>query len=109
MATAVDIVGKCLALIIWGKDHDGQDEVWVHTGNVRASGSGFILDRGEDVPQVKLLSEWLPRIKPVNDELRTILLGAELCLSLTVGPIPVGADPSQFEDIGLITFRTGIS
>ena len=105
----MDIVGKCLALIIWGKDHDGQDEVWVHTGNVKASGSGFTLDRGEDAPQVKLLSEWLPRIMPVNDELRTILLGAELCLSLTVGPIPVGADPSQFEDISLSLSGRGLS
>jgi len=97
----MDILGRRLALVIWGKDPNGEDEVWVHTGNVQASGPGFILDRGEDAPQVKLLSEWLPRIKPVSDDLRTTLLGAEFCLSLTIGPIPEGADPSEFEDIGL--------
>src|ERR1700757_3507555 len=97
----MDIIGKRLALILWGEDRNGEDEVWVHTGTVRASGSGFVLDRGEDKPQVKLLPEWLPRIKPVCDELRTTLLEAEICLSLTVAPVPEGMDPSEFEDIGL--------
>jgi hypothetical protein len=62
---------------------------------------GLVLDRGDDASRVKLLPEWLPRIKPVSDELRADLLDAELCLSLTIGPIPEGADPSEFEDIGL--------
>ena len=97
----MDIIGKRLALITWGWDGNGEDEVWVHAGTVQASGSGLVLDRGKDGPQVKLLSQWLPRIEPVSDELRTTLLGAELCLSLTIGPIPEGADPSEYEDIGL--------
>src|SRR5215813_10801041 len=97
----MDIVGKRLALITWGRHRNGEDEVWVHAGTVQASGSGLVLDRGKDTPQVKLLSQWLPRIEPVSDELRTTLLGAELRLSLTIGPIPEGVDPSDFEDIGL--------
>jgi hypothetical protein len=32
----MDIIGKRLALIIWGKDRNGEDEVWVYAGN-RAS------------------------------------------------------------------------
>jgi hypothetical protein len=99
--TLLDIVGKRLALVIWGKDRDGEDEVWVHTGTVQASGSGFVLDRGEDKPQVKLLPEWLSRIKPVNEEVRSTLCGAEICVSFTLSPIPEGMDPSLFEDIGL--------
>jgi hypothetical protein len=35
------------------------------------------------------------------DEDRSSLLGAEICLSLTIDPIPEGMDPSEFEDIGL--------
>jgi hypothetical protein len=97
----MDIVGKRLALIIWGKDRSGEDEVLVHTGTVQVSGSGFVLDRGEDKPLVKLLPEWFPRIKPVNDEVRSTLNGAEICVSLTLSPIPEGMDPSEFEDIGL--------
>jgi len=65
----MDIIGKRLALIIWGKDRNGEDEVWVHAGTVQASVSGLLLDRGDDAPRVKLLPEWLPRIKPVSDEL----------------------------------------
>jgi hypothetical protein len=95
----MDIVGK--RLIIWGKDRNGEDEVWVHAGTVQASGSGLALDRGDDVQRVKLLPEWLPRIKPVSDELRADLLGAEICLTLTITHIPEGMDPSEFEDIGL--------
>jgi hypothetical protein len=97
----LDIVGKRLALVIWGKDRDGEDEVWVHTGTVQASDSGFVLDRGEDKPLVKLLPEWLSRIKPVNNEVQSTLCGAEICVSLTLSPIPEGMDPSLFEDIGL--------
>ena len=97
----MNIVGKRLALVLWGKDRHGEDDVWVHTGTVRASGSGFVLDRGEDAPQVKLLSEWLSRIKPVKDEVRSIVCGAEVYVSLTIGAIPEGMDPSQLEDIGL--------
>jgi hypothetical protein len=97
----MDIVGKRLALIIWGKDRNGEDEVWVHAGTVQASGSGLVLDRGNDAKRIRLLPEWLPRIKPVSDELRADLLGAEICLSLTVNPIPQGMDPSEFENIGL--------
>jgi hypothetical protein len=98
---SMEIVGKRLALVIWGKDRNGEDEVWVHAGTVQASGSGFVLDRGEDKPLVKLLPEWFPRIKPVNDEVRSTLHGAEICVSLTLSPIPEGMDPSEFEDIGL--------
>jgi hypothetical protein len=97
----MDIVGKRLALIIWGKDGNGEDKVWVHTGTVRASGCGFVLDRGEEAPLVKLLPERLPRIKPVGDEVRSTLGGAEICLTLTITPVPEGMDPSEFEDIGL--------
>jgi hypothetical protein len=82
----MDIVGKRLALTIWGKDGNGEDEVWVHTGTV---------------PLVKLLPEWLPRIKPVSDDVRSTLRGADICLSLTSTLVPEGLDPSEFEDIGL--------
>jgi hypothetical protein len=66
-----------------------------------ATSSGFVLDRSEDKPRVKLLPEWLSRIKPVNNEVRSTLCGAEICVSLTLSPIPEGMDPSLFEDIGL--------
>jgi len=49
---------------------------------------------------LKLL-EWLPRIKPVRDELRPDLFEAELYLSLIISRVPEGADQSQFKGIGL--------
>jgi hypothetical protein len=95
----MDIVGKRLALIIWGKDRNGEDEVWVYAGTVQAS--GLVLERGEDGSRVKLRPEWLSRITRVSDDVRSTLRGAEICLSLTITPVPEGLDPSEFEDIGL--------
>jgi len=63
--------------------------------------TGLFLDRGPDKPQVKLLPEWLPRIEPVKEEVRSILCGADVCLLLTVSPIPEGDDHSLYEDIGI--------
>ena len=97
----MEIVGRRLALILWDKDGTGDDEVWVHAGTVRASGSGLVLDRGGDEAPVKLLPEWLARVKPVNEDLRAVLSDAEVCISLTVGPIPDGIDPSELESTGL--------
>jgi hypothetical protein len=97
----MDIVDKQLALVIWGEDQNGEDEVWVHTGTVRMEESGLFLDRGPDKPQVKLLPEWLPRIEPVTEEVRSILGGAEFCVSLTVSCIPESDDPSLYESIGV--------
>jgi hypothetical protein len=78
----MEIVGRRLGLILWDKDGTGDDEVWVHAGTVRASGSGLVLDRGEDQAPVKLLSEWLARIKPVSEDLRAVL-SAGIILPLT--------------------------
>ncbi len=97
----MDIIGKRLALIIWVKDRNGEDEVWVYAGTAQASGSGLVLDRGEDGSRVKLRPEWLSRITRVSDDVRSTLRGAEICLSLTITPVPEGLDPSEFEDIGL--------
>jgi hypothetical protein len=71
---------------------------------VRASGSGLVLDRGEDEAPVKLLPEWLARIKTVSEDLRAVLSDAEVCISLTVGSIPDGIDPSGWSlpDCGIL-------
>jgi hypothetical protein len=42
-------------------------------GTVQASVSGLLLDRGDDAPRVKLFPEWLPRITPVSDDVRSTL------------------------------------
>src|ERR1700730_3601308 len=78
----MEIVGRRLALILWDEDGAGDDEVWVHAGTVRASGSGLVLDRGEDEAPVRLLPEWLARIKPVSEDLRAVL-SAGIILPLT--------------------------
>ena len=97
----MDLVGRRLALITWERDESGEDEVWVHAGTVRHSGSGLVLDRGENSAPVKLLPEWLARIKSVSSDLRADLFDAEFCISLTIGPIPEGMDESELEFTGL--------
>lgn len=97
----MEFVGKRLALVLWGKDYNGEDEVSVHTGTVREAGSGFILDRGPDKPQIELRPEWLARVRPVPGDLRSTLLNADFSIPLTVQSLPDDADPSQYQPLGL--------
>jgi hypothetical protein len=97
----MDLIGKRLALVTWGKDSKGEDEVFVHAGAVRTTDSGFVLDRGEGLPLVKLQPHWLDRVKPVQEQVRATLHEADFVISLTVGPVPEGADVSDLEFTGL--------
>ena len=98
---ALDLVGRRLALVIWGEDRNGEEEVWVHAGIVCAMGSALFLERGGDKPMVRLFPEWLAKIQIVGENLRETLLNAEFQISLTVGPVPAGIDPSNLHFTGL--------
>lgn len=92
----MDIIGKRLAILTWAKNQDGQDEVFAHTGTIRSDASGLHLDR-ENKGTVKLRPEWIARIKPVDPELRQIVLDADLVISLSVRKLSDDADLSELE------------
>ncbi len=77
---------KKLALALWYKDENGEDQVTVYAGVFCLHEGVPFLDRGKDAKKLEIKSDWLERIKEVeNDEMRKIFLGADYSLSLSVG------------------------
>jgi len=77
--------GRTLALVLWGKDASGEDDVAVFSGKlIELEGASYLQRDSGNVP---LEVEWLERIASVPDDLRDTLLGCEYQLSLTVGDV----------------------
>ena len=96
----MELDGKILAILLC-EETDGKRQASCHTGSIRRSGAGYEFHREDGSVSLNLTTEWLKRIQPVPDELKDVLLGAELVLSLTVGPIPDGVDSSDLVATGL--------
>ena len=96
----MELDGKILAIILCGES-DGEKEVSAHRGTLRKTGETYEFYRGKDRPSFKLEPHWLDRIRVVPDDVKETLLGADVCLSLTVGPIPNDADLSEYVLTGL--------
>ena len=96
----MELDGKILAILLCD-DAAGEEEVFCHKGKIRRSGAAYEFYREDGSVSLKLTPEWLNRIQPVPDALKDILLGADLVLSLTVGPIPDGIDSSTLDATGL--------
>lgn len=98
------LIGRQLSLLFVGETDDQED--WpVITGVVRQEADGLVLER-PDGP-VRLLTEWLDRIKPVDPGVRHILLGADYVLPLRLGDLPANATPQQLHHLGLKRPRDG--
>lgn len=81
-----------LALVLWGTDTSGEDDVAVFSGIlVEREGSAYLHRDSGDVP---LEIEWLERIAAVPTDLRPTLLNCEYQLSLSVGDIDDEASAS---------------
>lgn len=83
-----------------GETADGEDDWAVFSGALAQGPSGLFQDRGTK-PRFEIREEWIERIKPVGSDLKDILLGAEYCLSLSVGPIPEGETTESYVCTGL--------
>ena len=71
-----------LALILWGED---EDDVQLIQGIVRLEGGEPIFRAGAGT-RMPLTPEWVERIKPVGDDIRSVVgQEAEAVLSLTIG------------------------
>lgn len=99
MVEPAQLVGKRLALLLIGEDEHGQDDCAIFAGIVRQDGSRLVLDR-DDGP-FELRDEWIERIRPVEAQVKDILLGADYVLSLSVGNLPGGASTAELEPTGL--------
>ncbi|MBP1680661.1 MAG: hypothetical protein H6Q35_1000 [Proteobacteria bacterium] len=91
-------LNKTLALILWSKDENGEDEVAVFSGVLIKKNETFFLER-EDKKNPMILEEWLPRIDKIPEDLKEMLMGCEYQLTLSVGDID--DTPELYESFGL--------
>ena len=78
-------LNRTLAIIAWGKDDKGQDDVAIVTGILTTSDDAFFLHRGSENLPFRIQGQWLDRIGEVQPENKDLLQGADFQLSLSVG------------------------
>ena len=101
MINLPDLHGKRLAMIAWGGKADGEDDVVVFTGLADWDGTVLTLRRQPAESSFVVPPEWLPRIQPVQEDLRETLLGAEYQFSVTIGTMHEDDDASLYRSTGL--------
>jgi hypothetical protein len=87
-----------LALILWGQDEYGKDEVAIFSGILIEKNEIYFLER-EDKRNPIILQEWLSRIQKIPEDLKEMLMGCEYQLTLSVGDID--ETPELYESFGL--------
>ena len=92
--------GKKIAVIVTEVDK-GNSETAVFTGIARWTGDSLVMMRGDTEPPFDIQPEWYERIKPVKEEVRSILLGAEYTFTLLMGVLPETGDRESFQATGL--------
>ncbi|MEJ2437944.1 MAG: hypothetical protein P8Y35_08275 [Sulfurovaceae bacterium] len=91
-------LNKTLALILWSKNENGEDEVAIFSGVLIKKNETFFLER-KDKKDPIILEEWLPRINKIPEDLKEMLMGCEYQLALSVGD--VDKTPESYESFGL--------
>ena len=87
--------GKPLALILWRKKHNGEDDLAVFKGVLSQENDMYHLDREEGFDRV-LNQEWLERIDRVPSELSEVLLGCDYQLSLKLDELETAGGLESF-------------
>ena len=91
-------LNKKLALVLWGKDKNGEDEVAVFSGVLVEKNKIYFLDR-EDEKNPEILEEWLPRITKIPEDLKEMLMDCEYQLALSIGDADETSE--SYESFGL--------
>jgi hypothetical protein len=91
-----DVSGKPFAVLILGTSATGKDEWGVLTGIAHWDGSSLTVDCGPDKPAFPVPHNAIQRIKPVSENMREVLDGADFFVPLKIGILPVGADLKNY-------------
>ncbi|MCB9771364.1 MAG: hypothetical protein H6754_02305 [Candidatus Omnitrophica bacterium] len=91
---------KKLAVILWSKDKAGEDDVVVYAGKASVVHNKVTVSLKGNA-NFKILAEWVERIKNVTKDLKTTLLDADYCISLSVGDLPTDTSSDKFIKTGL--------
>jgi len=93
-----DALNRTLALVLWAKDENGDDDVAVFPGTlVKENGLYFL--RRDDGKNPEIRDEWMSRIKEVPKDLKETLSNCDFQLSLTVGCAE--SEMGSLESVGL--------
>lgn len=80
-----NLVGKEVALLLMGQGPEGEDD-WSVFRTTVGQRDGQLFLRYE-MGTLELSDDWASRVRPVADDTRGILLGADYFLPLTVGNV----------------------
>lgn len=87
--------GKTLAVILWGTDKNGEDEVFVYNTEFRKKEEEYTFEipsniYESDSNKITLLlnNDFLERLKPIAANMKETLSNADYSLSLSVGNLP---------------------
>ena len=92
--------GRPFTLLLMGTTPEGEDDWAVFSGVARPQDGTLHIDRGTE-PSFEIKLEWIDRIRPVDRELRSMLLDADYFLSLTIGRLSVDDDGNDLLQTGL--------
>jgi hypothetical protein len=81
-----ELEGKSLSLIVWNIQKD--DDVNVYLGRFQMANGEIYFVNKEKGWRVSLDEEQLNRLKPVSDDLKETLLGADYALSMSMDDLP---------------------
>jgi hypothetical protein len=101
MINPTELHGKRLAMIAWGKRIDGEDDVAVFSGIAIWDGDMLTVRREPETASFVVPAEWLARLRPVEADLKAMLVDAEYCFSVSVGSLDERDDSSGFQHTGL--------
>lgn len=93
--------GKRIAMLTWGKKDNGEDDVHVISGIAAWDGSELKMYGIPGINFYTVKAEWLDRIRPVEDKLKSVFQDAEYAFTVSIAPLPDGADTSGMVNTGL--------
>jgi hypothetical protein len=93
------MLGTRLAVLVTGAGSDGQEDWAVLAGAVRERGGQLVLARASG--ELRILEEWIGRIRAADEEAQKVLQGADYVLQLTVGDGANEVTARQLETAGL--------
>ena len=82
----MEAINKSVALVLWGEDENGEDDVAIFSG-VLVSEKGRYYLRMSNGKSPEIYSEWLDRIEPTSDKVKELLFECEFHLTLSVGNV----------------------
>jgi hypothetical protein len=90
-----ELEGKSLAVVLWTKDGNGEDEVFVVKTIFQREENNLIFEipsnlYEKNAKKLKLVldDEWIKRLNRVPDDLKETLKNADFSLSLLIGDLP---------------------